>query len=64
MNAARLKESLIYYATKSCNDKNYKPKLYKGSCETTFKECFDNHKTSFNFHYTNMTPSYQKNIGT
>ena len=36
MNGDCLKESLIYYATISCNDKNYKPKLYKGSCETSF----------------------------
>ena len=33
-----LKESLVYYATINCNDKNYKPKLYKGSCETSFKK--------------------------
>ena len=36
MNGVCLKESLVYYATISCNDKNYKPKLYKGSCETMF----------------------------
>ena len=36
MNGACLKESLVYYATVSCNDKNYKPKLYKGGCKTTF----------------------------
>ena len=32
MNGALLKESLVYYAVISCNDKNHKPKLYKGSC--------------------------------
>ena len=31
MNGACLKESLVYYATISCNDKNYQPKLYKGN---------------------------------
>ena len=48
MNGACLEESLVYYATISCNDKNYKPKLYKGSCETTFKKRYNNHKKSFN----------------
>ena len=28
MNGACLKESLVYYATINCNDKNYKPKLF------------------------------------
>ena len=37
MNGAHLKETLAYYATISCNDKNYKPKLYKRSCITSFK---------------------------
>ena len=46
MNGACLKESLVYYATISCNDKNYKPKPYKGSCETSFKKCYSNHKKS------------------
>ena len=32
-NGDCLKESLVYYANISCNDKNYKLKLYKGSCK-------------------------------
>ena len=48
MNGACLKESLVYYATISCNDKNYKPKLYKGSCKTSFRKRYTNHKKSFN----------------
>ena len=36
MNGACL--SLVYYATINCNDKNYKLKLYKGSCEASFKK--------------------------
>ena len=44
MNGDCLKESLVYYATISCNDKNYKPKLYKGSWETSFKKRFSNPK--------------------
>ena len=48
MNGACLEESLIYYATISSHDKNYKPKLYKGSCETSFKKRYSNHKKSFN----------------
>ena len=62
MNGACLKESLVYYATISCNDKNYKPKLYKGSCETTFKKRLSNHKKSFNVplykHYTKLSTEY------
>ena len=30
------------------NDKNYKPKLYKGSCETSFKKHYSKRKQSFN----------------
>ena len=48
MNGACLKESVVYYATISCNDKNYKPKLYKESCKTSFKKRYSNHKKSFN----------------
>ena len=43
MNGACLKESLVYYATISCN---YKPKLYKGTCETSFKKGYSNDKKS------------------
>ena len=46
MNGACL--SLVYYATINCNDKNYKPKLYKGSCEASFKKRCSNRKKSFN----------------
>ena len=48
MNGTCLKESLIYYDTISCNDKKYKSKPYKGSCETTFERRFSNHQKSFN----------------
>ena len=62
MNGICLKESLDYYATISCNDKNYKPKLYKGSCETTIKKRFSNYKKSFNVplykHDTKLSTEY------
>ena len=62
MNGDCLKESLVYYATISCNDKNYKPKLYKGSCETSFKKRYSNHKKSFNIplykHDTKLSTEY------
>ena len=48
MNGAYFNESLVYYATISCNDKNYKPKLYKESCQTSFKKRYSKHKKSFN----------------
>ena len=38
MNGARLKESLVFYDTISCNTKNYKLKLYKVICGTSFKK--------------------------
>ena len=63
MNGACFKESLVYCATISYNDQNYKPKLYKGSCETRFKKRYSNHKKSFKVpldkHDTNLL-----NIGT
>ena len=46
MNGACL--SLVYYATINCNDKNYKPKLYKGSCEKKFKKRYSNRKKLYN----------------
>ena len=62
MNGACLKQSLVYYATISCNDKNYQPKLYKGSCETSFKKRYSNHKKSFNVplykHDTKLSTEY------
>ena len=48
MNSDCIKGSLFYYAAISCNDKNYKPKLYKESCETSLKKRYCNHKKSFN----------------
>ena len=47
-NGTCLKEGLVYYATISCNDKYYKPKLYKGICKISFKKSCSNHKKSFN----------------
>ena len=62
MNGDCLKESLVYYATISCNDKNYKLKLYKGSCKTNFKKSYSNHKKSFNVsfyrHDTKLSTEY------
>ena len=31
-----------------CDIAGYKQKCYLGSCETTFKDRFENHKKSFN----------------
>ena len=38
MRGARLTENYLYYARITCDDEKYKPKLYKGICETTFKK--------------------------
>ena len=68
MNGACLHESLVYYATISCNDKNYKPKLYKGSCETSFKKRYSNHKKSFNVsfykHFDTKLSTEHRNLKT
>ena len=63
MNSDCHKERLVYYATISCNDNNYKPnKLYKGSCEASFKKRYSNHKKSFNVplykHDTKLSTEY------
>ena len=62
INSDCLKESLVSYATISCNGKNYKPKLYKGSCATNFKKPYTNHKKSFNVpfykHDTKLSREY------
>ena len=42
MRGACLTENVSYYA------RTYKPKMYKGICETTFKKRCANHKISFN----------------
>ena len=47
MNDLYLTESLLYYATITCDKENY-TKLYKGICETTFKRRYANHNKSFN----------------
>ena len=38
----------IYQANTNCDIAEYKEKCYLGSCETTFKDRFGNHKKSFN----------------
>ena len=43
-----LNENILYYARINCGDETYKPKLYKGICETTFKNRYANHKKYFN----------------
>ena len=48
MREGCLTENVLYYARISCDNKTYKPKLYKGICVTTFKKRYANHKKSFN----------------
>ena len=55
MKGVGLKESLVYYATISCNDNNYKLKLYKESCKASLVTT----KKHLTYHCTNMTPRYQ-----
>ena len=55
MSSDCLKESLVFYATISCE--------YKGSCETSFKKRYTNHKKSFNVrlynHDTKLSTEYR-----
>ena len=48
MNRECLAENVLYYPAISCDDEAYKPKPYKGICETNFKKRYQNHKKSFN----------------
>ena len=48
MRGACLIENVLYYARISCDDEKYKPKLYKGIYETTFKKRYAIHKKSLN----------------
>ena len=48
MRGACLTENILYYARIICDDETYKPKLYKGIIETTFKKRYPNYKKSFN----------------
>ena len=64
MNGACLKESLVYYATISCNDKNCQPKLYKEVAKQVLRSAIVTIKNHLMYHCTNMIPSYQQSIGT
>ena len=39
---------MVYQANIDCDIAGHKQKYYLGSCETTFKDRFGNHKKSFN----------------
>ena len=62
---------IVYQANIDCDIAGYKQKCYLGSCETTFKDHFGNHKKSFNHvKYKNDTElskevwEIKKSIGT
>ena len=51
-----LTTNIVYKAKVTSNNGNYQEKAYFGSCETTFKKRFSNHKKSFNLNeYKNET---------
>ena len=56
------KLSLLCYH--KLENKNYKPKLYKGSCKTDFKKHYSNHKKSFHIplykHRTKLSTEHWK----
>ena len=64
MNSACLKESLVYYATISYNDKNYKPNFTKEVAKQVLRSIIVNANNHLTYHCTNMTPSHQQNVGT
>ena len=48
--------NIVYKAKVTSSNRNYQEKVYFGSCETTFKKRFSNHKKSFNLNdYRNET---------
>ena len=49
-------QNIVYKAKVTSSNQNYQEKVYFGSCETTFKKRFSNHKKSFNLkEYKNET---------
>ena len=56
-------KSLVYQANVNCDIARYKQKCYLSWCETTFKDCFGNHKTSFNHIKDEVIRNYQNNFG-
>ena len=51
-----LTTNIIYKAKVTSSNQNYQEKVYFGSCETTFKKRFSNHKKPFNLNeYKNKT---------
>ena len=48
INGLCLTSTILFQASTKCNERKYKPKRYKGICETTFKKHYANHKKSFN----------------
>ena len=54
----------VYQANIDCDIAGYEQKFYLGSCETTFKDRFRNHKKSFNHvKHKNDTELSKKKIG-
>ena len=48
LRGACLTENVLYYTRINCDNKTYKPKLYKRISKTIFHNCYPNHKKSFN----------------
>ena len=63
MRGACLTENVLYYARISCDEETYKPKLYKGIYETTFKKRYANHKNTFNAEKSKNDTNYLLNTG-
>ena len=66
MNGACLEESLVYYATISCNDKNYdytNRNYTKEVAKQVLRSAIVIIKNHLTYHCTNMIPSYKQSIG-
>ena len=63
MRGACLTENILYYARIICDVETYKPKLYKGICETAFKKCYANHKNLSMWKRTRTILNYLLNTG-
>ena len=58
-----LTANIVYKAKITSSNQNYQEKVYFGSCETTFKKRFSNHKKSFDLKHIKTKQNYQMKSG-
>ena len=58
-----LDTNIVYEAKVTSNNRNYQEKVDFGSCKTTFKKQFSNHKNHLTYMNVKMKQSYQVKSG-